>query len=318
MRVKNFSLIVFGIIYCGMVQTPVAAFQETVVHASKMRFSRNVTVVDDHVVLWGMGPQRYAWVAYPLSKLNFASFRIDVEVSADTAANRWPKIGVAFNDSSRLFVEETVTSTDWYELSLGQFSPTVNDSVVYLVFTNDYINRRKQQDLNLRIRNVVFHAVTQDSQSVRISWDENNEDFVKGYRIHYGVQPRNYTHHQDVGMTTEKILTLPTGWTYYFTVSAYGPSNRNESEYSDEVTIKLQKSNSLSTGYTERSIDCDIDGNGVIDLSDWLAFRASLNSVSGEPRFNQKADFNGDGKIDDQDQAQASASCGGQWGSSSN
>ncbi len=312
MITKHVSTLFASIFILAVNIQPCFSFQDNkklTIHASEMTFSQNVTIVDDHVMIWGMGRNRYTWVALPRSHVPYPSFLVDVEVSADTAANRWPNIGLAFNDSSNLAVEEKVSSTDWHEFSLGQFTPSDSDSIIYFVYTNDYFNQSNDQDLNLRIRNVTFHEATEDIKSVKVSWEPNKEDSLKGYNILYGLGSGNYFKKIDVGLVTEKLLNLPAGWTYYFVVTAYGPTKSRESLPSEEVMIKLEKL---------RAIDCDIDSNGLVEMSDWLAFRASFNSDKGDSRYREKADLNKDDKIDNLDEEIANSACLGKWGMTSN
>ncbi|MFQ5706616.1 MAG: T9SS type A sorting domain-containing protein [bacterium] len=209
--------------------------------ASEMKSSRNVTIEGDHVVLWGLGAQ-YAWVAYPLSSVPFSTFTVVVEVSADTAANRWPMLGLAFNDSSNLQIEKQLTSVAWQNLSLGQFTPGEDDSVIYFSFTNDYYNPEKNQDLNLRMRKVTFldgDMELERVQRVRVSWNPNVEPDLAGYRVYYGTSSKNYSNHIDVGPVTEMELSLEPHDRYYFAVQAYDLA-LNESLLSEEVKYEFE------------------------------------------------------------------------------
>lgn len=74
---------------------------------------------------------------------------------------------------------------------------------------------------------------------VSVSWRENREDDIAGYRVHYGTSSRYYQHSLDVGpYTSVDIDDLRGGVTYYVAVSAYDYSG-NESDYSQEVEVTI-------------------------------------------------------------------------------
>jgi len=91
---------------------------------------------------------------------------------------------------------------------------------------------------------------------VQISWSANpSSDEVAGYRVYYGTASRRYINVKIAGQTTcYDIEGLQEGVTYYFAVTAYDAS-LNESEYSDEVSISIPKSN----------IEMDTDSDGIPD-----------------------------------------------------
>ncbi len=76
-----------------------------------------------------------------------------------------------------------------------------------------------------------------------ISWNANTEPDLAGYKIYYGTSPRSgacptggYPNVQSVGnVTTYAFNNLTSGFTYYFSVTAYDTSN-NESTCSAEVS----------------------------------------------------------------------------------
>ena len=152
---------------------------------------------------------------------------------------------VPINDSSNLKIEREVRSVLWQQLALGEHSPAPVDSLIYFVFTNDFINRKKNQDLNLKRRNVIFREVKNDSITVNVSWNPNMENDLAGYKIYYGESRRNYTSSMDVGIVTNKILSLSAHKTYYVAVTAYD-SALNESFYSEEVVFRFDGGNSIS------------------------------------------------------------------------
>ena len=63
---------------------------------------------------------------------------------------------------------------------------------------------------------------------------------LAGYKVHYGTSSRNYTAVIDVGnVITYKVKGLKPG-TYFFVVTAYYNTLRNESGYSNEVSKTIQ------------------------------------------------------------------------------
>lgn len=77
---------------------------------------------------------------------------------------------------------------------------------------------------------------------VKVSWDKNLESDLKGYKIYYGTSSRNYDDNIDVGNNTSyTVANLDTNIVYYFAVTAIDSSG-NESEFSEEVSWKLDSS----------------------------------------------------------------------------
>ncbi|NIR47258.1 hypothetical protein GWO43_02170 [candidate division KSB1 bacterium] len=285
------------------------------VSASSMRFSRNVSVVDDHVVIWGLGADEYAWIAYPLDSVPFSNFIVEAEVSADTADNRWPEIALALNDSANIQSKQVATSVNWHVVTFEPTPPAEGDSLIFFSFTNDYSNRAKQQDLNLKVRKVTFKKADENLGTVKVSWQPNTESFLAGYKIYYGHESGNYEHEVDVGMATERVLTLDKDHPYFFAVTAYGTSPNSESDFSEEVHFEFSDEVE-GDGEEDQPVDCDLNGDGDINMGDWFAFRRAMNSSQGDDRYLEKADFNADGKIDQTDENTANASCLEAWRSS--
>lgn len=106
--------------------------------------------------------------------------------------------------------------------------------------------QRALQQLIFRRRAVIFNLVIGllmaplpafAAQSVIISWDENSENDLAGYRIYVGERSGQYKQEVYGGNVTSYRLTGLKGDTEYFFVVTALDYSGNESEYSDEVTI---------------------------------------------------------------------------------
>ncbi len=73
------------------------------------------------------------------------------------------------------------------------------------------------------------------SNNVILSWNQNNEPDLAGYKVYIGLSSRNYGSPIDVGNHTTYIAKGFCTGTFYFTVTAYDHS-RNQSGFSNEVS----------------------------------------------------------------------------------
>ncbi|MCS6944604.1 MAG: fibronectin type III domain-containing protein [Burkholderiaceae bacterium] len=76
--------------------------------------------------------------------------------------------------------------------------------------------------------------------SITVSWTENTEADLQGYRVYYGTASGDYWQVRGAGIeagrsTSFTISNLQVGTTYYIAVTAYDRSG-NESAYSGEVS----------------------------------------------------------------------------------
>lgn len=71
-----------------------------------------------------------------------------------------------------------------------------------------------------------------------LSWNQNTETDLAGYKVYYGTASRSYGSPTDVGNKTTFTVTGLNGQTYYFAVTAYDTAG-NESGYSNEVSKTL-------------------------------------------------------------------------------
>jgi len=74
---------------------------------------------------------------------------------------------------------------------------------------------------------------------VSISWNDNAESDLAGYKVYYGTAPHTYRNTLDVGPFTSAVIDgLSSGTTYYFAVTAYDTSG-NESADSQEIQATI-------------------------------------------------------------------------------
>ncbi len=88
----------------------------------------------------------------------------------------------------------------------------------------------------LTVINLLFCSVSHGSL---LSWRQNTERDLAGYRLYYGTAPREYSSSIDLGKTTKcelSPLNLTEAVTYYISMTAYDFAG-NESDYSDCVTF---------------------------------------------------------------------------------
>ena len=86
---------------------------------------------------------------------------------------------------------------------------------------------------------LVFFPASAMTASILVSWNENQESDLQGYKVYCGTQSHQYGVPADVGDTTSyQIDGLDNGDTYYVAVTAYDTSG-NESDYSDEASVYI-------------------------------------------------------------------------------
>lgn len=74
---------------------------------------------------------------------------------------------------------------------------------------------------------------------VTLAWDPPSADYG-GFILAYGTSSGSYTQTQDVG--TQAVFTVQSlnpGQTYYFAVKAYDRARKNESPFSNQVSVTL-------------------------------------------------------------------------------
>src|SRR5882672_7349355 len=79
-----------------------------------------------------------------------------------------------------------------------------------------------------------YPAITEATQSVKLAWNANPSQDVVGYVLYYGAVTGTYTNANDVGPTTNAVVSgLIDGVTYFFAVTAYNGLGL-ESDFSAE------------------------------------------------------------------------------------
>lgn len=74
---------------------------------------------------------------------------------------------------------------------------------------------------------------------VTLAWDPSNDPAVTGYRVHFGLEPGNYSASMDAGNeATATIEGLETGLIYFFAATAY-TADGLESGFSNEVSHQI-------------------------------------------------------------------------------
>ena len=91
--------------------------------------------------------------------------------------------------------------------------------------------------------------------SVIINWSANSEPDLEGYKLYYGNNSKRYSSVIDVGLVTSYTLeNLEGGKHYYFSVTAYD-SVGNESLFSDEVSIYLERTDNSDSPTNSTSVE---------------------------------------------------------------
>ena len=115
------------------------------------------------------------------------------------------------------------------------------------------------------------------SEEVFLSWGQNQESDLSGYRIYYGNASGSHSVKIEVGKTRNYTLThLESGKTYYFSATAFDTSG-NESEFSEEISFRLPADDG---GATDSGQDSDKDG--VEDSADNCPSNTNANQADAD------------------------------------
>jgi len=86
---------------------------------------------------------------------------------------------------------------------------------------------------------LALSQATTTTGSLTLSWTGNTETDLAGHKVYVGTQPGIYNAPASIGnVTSYTVATLPTGRTYYATITAFD-SACNESLHSAEVSKTL-------------------------------------------------------------------------------
>ncbi len=78
------------------------------------------------------------------------------------------------------------------------------------------------------------------SRKITFTWNASAGPNVTGYRVHFGLSSGNYTNKVLVGNQTSYTLSgLDGGQTYYIAVTALETNGERESDFSDEIAVKI-------------------------------------------------------------------------------
>ncbi len=118
---------------------------------------------------------------------------------------------------------------------------------------------------------IVLPPMAATAGDLPLTWDQNTEADLSGYKVHIGTASRTYAQTIDVGhVTTFTIADLSNGQTYFAAVTAYDIFG-NESGFSNEVSTTVSTPNSppsasftfscsdLTCIFTNASTDADGD-----------------------------------------------------------
>ncbi len=293
-------------------QTPTSA--PVTVPATDMRLSEEAYARGDHVLIYGIEKVK-TYVFYATAKLPFGKFKLQVEAAGVSGDGRWPKLGLALDDTGKIIKELTIDHTDFRAYDFGAIDATAA-STIYLVFTNDYYNAATNADVNLKIRQASFTpAVTvliQPSpidtfvvkgKSATLAWNANHEQDLAGYRIFQGLESGKYLSPIEAGKDTSMKVELSPHFRYYFALAAYD-RDKNQSPLSREVVVLVEEG-----GASGGASSGDLNGDGKCDAADRTILDRAFGSSCNHRRYNRQADLNLDCKVDGLDLVLFSANC---------
>ncbi len=81
----------------------------------------------------------------------------------------------------------------------------------------------------------LISPVLSQSVSLTVSWNQNSEDDIFGYKVYWGTRHQQYDHHKWVSENNTTLEDLRSGLRYYVVVTAVDYWG-NESAFSDEVS----------------------------------------------------------------------------------
>lgn len=126
---------------------------------------------------------------------------------------------------------------------------------------NEFV-RQMQKKIGIFL--LLLLPVTVHGADVICTWQPNMETDLRGYKVYYGIESRNYEHIVFVDRLFQhcEVSGLTAGRRYYFTVTAIDWAG-NESEFSDEVNIVLR---------ADLKYKVDLNGDGRESAADLVQF----------------------------------------------
>ncbi|TKS57740.1 MAG: hypothetical protein EWM72_03467 [Nitrospira sp.] len=122
-------------------------------------------------------------------------------------------------------IDQISASVSISGLGAGTYSTTIS------VTASGASNSPQQIPVSLTL-----NQPTVTTGSVQVAWDANTETDLAGYKIYIGIQPGIYNAPITIGnVTSYSVTNLPTGKTYYVSVTAYDTAG-NESPHAPEVS----------------------------------------------------------------------------------
>jgi len=102
----------------------------------------------------------------------------------------------------------------------------------------------ENEELKKRIKELEMRLAKADQKphlkSYRVTWKQNSDSDVAGYRLHFGKNPGGYGYTVDVGNVTQFTIADLEPGIYFYAVTAYNTEGY-ESDYSKEQMIDLTK-----------------------------------------------------------------------------
>lgn len=136
----------------------------------------------------------------------------------------------------------------------------------------------------------IFPAVC-FGRDITVQWQPSTSQGVTGYNFYYGASSGNYTTPVALNIVTTYTLTHQPPGTYYIAVTALNsndspPNNESSPKNANEIVVVVPS-------------NCDINGDGVINVLDYQALVNVIKGVSACP-FGS-CDVNRNGTINVQD-----------------
>lgn len=91
---------------------------------------------------------------------------------------------------------------------------------------------------------VVYKFGDEIGRDITLAWSASTSPNVGGYSVQYGLSSGNYPNKVFVGNQTSYTLSgLDRGRTYYIAVTALEADGAGESDFSDEIVVKIPEEN---------------------------------------------------------------------------